>query len=86
MQCSEICLRQTAHRRRRPRGATGRALNAAVPERASRTLLSGAICRVPTSSPQRDLLKQFERSLTEGGARHSPQSKSRFDRVKSLFD
>ena len=35
---------------------------------------------------QRDLLKQFEKSLAEGGARHSPQSKSWFDRVKSFFE
>lgn len=41
---------------------------------------------VKLTDPQRDLLKQFERSLTEGGARHSPQSKSWFDRVKSFFD
>ena len=41
---------------------------------------------VKLTEQQRDLLKQFERSLTEGGARHSPQSKSWFDRVKSLFD
>ena len=33
-----------------------------------------------------DLLKQFEKSLAEGGARHSPQSKSWFDRVKSFFE
>jgi len=41
---------------------------------------------VKLTDQQRDLLKQFERSLTEGGARHSPQSKSWFDRVKSFFD
>ncbi|MEA3097083.1 molecular chaperone DnaJ, partial [Caballeronia mineralivorans] len=41
---------------------------------------------VKLTEQQRDLLKQFERSLTEGGARHSPQSKSWFDRVKSFFD
>jgi molecular chaperone DnaJ len=41
---------------------------------------------VKLTDPQRELLKQFERSLTEGGARHSPQSKGWFDRVKGLFD
>jgi molecular chaperone DnaJ len=41
---------------------------------------------VKLTDQQRDLLKQFERSLTEGGSRHSPQSKSWFDRVKSFFD
>jgi molecular chaperone DnaJ len=41
---------------------------------------------VKLTDPQRDLLKQFERSLTEGGSRHSPQSKGWFDRVKSFFD
>ena len=35
---------------------------------------------------QRELLKQFEKSLVEGGPRHSPQSKSWFDKVKSFFD
>jgi len=41
---------------------------------------------VKLTEPQRDLLKQFDQSLTEGGARHSPQSKGWFDRVKSFFD
>jgi molecular chaperone DnaJ len=34
----------------------------------------------------RVLLQLFEKSLVEGGSRHSPQSKSWFDRVKSFFD
>ncbi|CEJ96166.1 Chaperone protein DnaJ [Caballeronia glathei] len=41
---------------------------------------------VKLTDQQRDLLKQFEKSLVEGGSRHSPQSKSWFDRVKSFFD
>lgn len=41
---------------------------------------------VKLTDPQRDLLKQFEKSLVEGGPRHSPQSKGWFDRVKSFFD
>jgi molecular chaperone DnaJ len=41
---------------------------------------------VKLTDQQRDILKQFEKSLSEGGARHSPQSKSWFDRVKSFFD
>ncbi|AOK28825.1 molecular chaperone DnaJ [Burkholderia singularis] len=41
---------------------------------------------VKLTDQQRDLLKQFEKSLAEGGSRHSPQSKSWFDRVKSFFE
>lgn len=41
---------------------------------------------VKLTDNQRDLLKQFEQSLAEGGSRHSPQSKSWFDRVKSFFE
>jgi molecular chaperone DnaJ len=41
---------------------------------------------VKLTDPQRDLLRKFEKSLSEGGARHSPQSKGWFDRVKSFFD
>ncbi|CAG7600100.1 molecular chaperone DnaJ [Candidatus Vallotia tarda] len=41
---------------------------------------------VKLTDTQRDLLRQFEKSLVEGGARHSPQSKSWFDRVKSFFE
>ncbi|CCD29516.1 Chaperone protein DnaJ [Candidatus Glomeribacter gigasporarum BEG34] len=41
---------------------------------------------VKLTEHQRNLLKQFEQSLTEGGARHSPQSKSWFDRVKRFFE
>lgn len=41
---------------------------------------------VKLTEPQRDLLKQFEKSLAEGGARHSPQSKGWFDRVKRFFE
>jgi molecular chaperone DnaJ len=41
---------------------------------------------VKLTETQRDLLRQFDKSLTEGGARHSPQSKGWFDRVKSFFE
>ncbi|WP_158904353.1 molecular chaperone DnaJ [Burkholderia sp. L27(2015)] len=41
---------------------------------------------VKLTEPQRDLLRQFDKSLTEGGSRHSPQSKGWFDRVKSFFE
>lgn len=41
---------------------------------------------VKLTDTQRDLLRQFEASLTEGGPRHSPQSKGWFDKVKSFFD
>jgi molecular chaperone DnaJ len=41
---------------------------------------------VKLTDTQRDLLRQFEQSLLEGGARHSPQSKGWFDRVKRFFE
>ncbi len=41
---------------------------------------------VKLTDTQRELLQQFERSLDEGGARHNPQSKSWFDKVKSFFE
>jgi molecular chaperone DnaJ len=41
---------------------------------------------VKLTDTQRDLLRQFEKSLVEGGGRHSPQSKGWFDRVKSFFE
>ncbi len=41
---------------------------------------------VKLTEHQRDLLKQFESSLNDGGARHSPQSKSWFERVKNFFE
>ncbi|MEX3611891.1 MAG: molecular chaperone DnaJ [Burkholderia sp.] len=41
---------------------------------------------VKLTDGQRELLRQFEQSLAEGGGRHSPQSKSWFDRVKSFFE
>ena len=49
-------------------------------------------CHVVVETPvklndaQKELLKQFEASLNEGGDRHSPQSKSWTDRVKSFFN
>jgi molecular chaperone DnaJ len=48
-------------------------------------------CHVVVETPvklteaQKDILRQFELSLTEGGERHSPQSKSWTDRVKNFF-
>jgi molecular chaperone DnaJ len=41
---------------------------------------------VKLTDEQRDLLKQFEQALVEGGSRHNPQSKGWFDRVKSFFE
>ena len=35
---------------------------------------------------QKDMLREFERSMTEGGAKHSPQSKSWKDKVKEFFE
>jgi molecular chaperone DnaJ len=48
-------------------------------------------CHVVLETPvrltdkQRQLLRDFEASLTEGGEKHSPQSKSWTDRVKEFF-
>jgi molecular chaperone DnaJ len=48
-------------------------------------------CHVIVETPvrlndtQKDILRQFEKSLGEGGERHSPQSKSWTDRVKEFF-
>jgi len=48
-------------------------------------------CHIVVETPvrltdyQKDLLRQFEKSLDEGGDRHSPQSKSWTDRVKAFF-
>ncbi|AKJ70052.1 molecular chaperone DnaJ [Pandoraea thiooxydans] len=41
---------------------------------------------VKLTEPQKEMLRNFEKSLTEGGARHSPQSKGWFDRVKQFFE
>lgn len=40
---------------------------------------------VKLSDHQKGLLRQFEDSLQEGGAKHSPQAKGWFDRVKNFF-
>ncbi len=40
---------------------------------------------VRLSDAQKDILRQFEASLSDGGERHSPQSKSWTDRVKEYF-
>jgi molecular chaperone DnaJ len=40
---------------------------------------------VKLNDEQKNLLRQFEASLGEGGERHSPQSKSWTDRVKEFF-
>jgi molecular chaperone DnaJ len=49
-------------------------------------------CHVVVETPvrltdkQKELLREFERSMTEGGSRHSPQSKSWKDKVKEFFE
>ena len=49
-------------------------------------------CHVVVETPvkltekQKDLLREFERSTTEGGAKHSPQTKSWKDKVKEFFE
>ena len=40
---------------------------------------------VRLSDDQKNILRQFEASLNDGGDRHSPQSKSWTDRVKEFF-
>ena len=50
------------------------------------------LCRVVVETPvqltkqQRELLQQFQESLTEGGTRQSPKQTSWFEGVKSFFD
>ncbi len=41
---------------------------------------------VKLTEKQKDLLREFERSTTEGGAKHSPQSKGWMDKVKDFFE
>ena len=49
-------------------------------------------CKVVVETPvkltreQKDLLKQFEDTLQQGGSRHSPRSGSWADKIKSFFD
>ncbi len=40
---------------------------------------------VKMTEVQKELLRQFDTSLQEGGAKHNPQSKGWFDKVKSFF-
>jgi molecular chaperone DnaJ len=55
-------------------------------------VIGDLICRVTVETPvnlterQRELLREFETSMTEGGSRHSPQSHSWLDSVKSFID
>jgi len=50
------------------------------------------LCRVIVETPvklsnkQKDLIKEFEKSIQEAGARHSPQNASWGDRMKKFFD
>ena len=41
---------------------------------------------VKLTEKQKDLLREFERSTSEGGAKHSPQSKGWMDKVKDFFE
>jgi molecular chaperone DnaJ len=55
-------------------------------------VIGDLICRVTVETPvnlterQRELLREFEISMQEGGSRHSPQSHSWLDSVKSFFE
>jgi len=50
------------------------------------------LCRVKVETPvklsskQKDLLREFEKSIQKDGKQHSPQSASWMDRVKRFFD
>ena len=50
------------------------------------------LCRVMVETPvnltrqQKDLLREFDRSVNEGGKQHSPQANSWLDGVKKFFD
>jgi molecular chaperone DnaJ len=50
------------------------------------------LCRITVETPvklsskQKDLLREFEKSIQEDGKQHSPQSASWMDRVKRFFD
>jgi len=55
--------------------------------------ITGALlCRVNVETPvklsnkQKDLIKEFEKSLQESGTKHSPQHASWGDRMKQFFD
>jgi molecular chaperone DnaJ len=41
---------------------------------------------VKLDDKQKEILRSFETAIKEGGARHSPQSKGWFDRVKQFFE
>jgi molecular chaperone DnaJ len=49
-------------------------------------------CRVVVETPvklterQKDLMREFEQLTTEGGAKHSPQTKTWKDKVKEFFE
>ena len=41
---------------------------------------------VKLTEKQKELLRELERSTTEGGAKHNPQRKSWKDKVKEFFE
>jgi molecular chaperone DnaJ len=58
-----------------------------------RTGMAGDLfCHVVVETPvrlterQKEMLREFESSMSEGGAKHSPQSKSWKDKVKEFFE
>jgi len=48
-------------------------------------------CRISVETPvnltakQKELLQEFEKSVKEGGSRHSPREASWVDKIKGLF-
>ena len=55
-------------------------------------VMGDLICRVLLETPvnlterQKELLREFDASVQEGGSRHSPQSSTWLDGVKSFFE
>ncbi len=56
------------------------------------SVIGDLICRVRVETPvnlterQKELLREFDESVQEGGSRHNPQSSTWLDGVKSFFE
>jgi len=56
------------------------------------SVVGDLICRVLVETPvnlterQKELLREFDTSMQEGGSRHSPQESTWLDGVKSFFE
>jgi molecular chaperone DnaJ len=53
--------------------------------------LGDLYCRISVETPvnlsarQKELLEEFEKSLVDGGSKHSPRQSSWVDKVKGIF-